>query len=114
MPYVHLSVPNALTAEEKHALCEAIGPLMPLLPGKNRQNTMMHIEDSCYLEMGEDGEPCLFLEVRLFKKSPEESKEAFAKAICELLEQKLGVKQTRIYMNFIEMDAWVSGGNYRC
>ena len=37
MPYLHLSVTNALSAEEKHALCEAIGPIMPLLPTKSRK-----------------------------------------------------------------------------
>ncbi len=112
MPYLHLSVQNPLTAQEKHALCESIGPLMPLLPGKTRQNTMMHIEDSCFIELGDD-KPCLFLEVRMFKPSPEENKQAFVKAISELLEEKLGVPQNRMYINMIELDAWGSNGALR-
>ena len=113
MPYLHLSVTNALSAEENHALCEAIGPIMPLLPTKSRENTMMHIEDGCSMELGRGGEPCLFLEVRLYKKAPEENKDAFVKAISELLEAKLGVKQARMYINLLELDAWGSNGVIR-
>ena len=113
MPYVHISVPNALSQAERHELCEAIGELMPLLPGKSRANTMMHIETGCFLEMGRDERPCLFAEVRLFKSSPEKDKQAFAKAFCALLSEKLDIKPERIYMNFIELDAWVSNGTYR-
>lgn len=109
MPYLHLSVQNPLTAEEKHELCESIGPLMPLLPGKTRQNTMMHIEDSCTIELG-DASPCLFLEVRMFKASPEDAKQAFVKAISDLLEKKLSVPKNRMYINLTELDSWGSNG----
>ena len=113
MPYLHLSVTNALSAEEKHALCEAFGPLRRLLTTLSPDVTLVLLEDGGSMELGRGGEPCLFLEVRLYKKAPEENKDAFVKAISELLEAKLGVKQARMYINLLELDAWGSNGVIR-
>ena len=109
MPYLQLNVQKELNQEEKHALCEAIGAVMPLLPGKSRENTMMHIVSGQHMELLTDA-PCLYLEVRMFKPSPLESKQAFVQAISRLLEEKLDVQPARMYINLVEMDEWGSGG----
>ncbi|MDR3084968.1 MAG: hypothetical protein LBU47_01500 [Christensenellaceae bacterium] len=112
MPYLKLSVNRDLSPDEKHALCEEIGRLMPLLPGKTRENTMMDIVSGSYIEMG-DASPALNLEVRLFHAAPKENKQNFVREISALLEKKTGVKPARMYMNLIEYESWASGGEYR-
>jgi phenylpyruvate tautomerase PptA (4-oxalocrotonate tautomerase family) len=111
MPYFQLHTSRTLSGAEKHGLCEEIGKLMPLLPGKSRDNTMMCVMDGCYMELG-GAEPALNLDVRLFKPSPAENKKAFAEKISALLGEKLGVKPERMSINIAEHSCWTSGGVY--
>ncbi|MDR1060846.1 MAG: hypothetical protein LBL83_06480 [Clostridiales bacterium] len=112
MPYLQLHTSKQLSPAEKRELCGEIGKLMPLLPGKARDNTTMCLVDGCYMELG-DAEPALNLEVRLYKPSPSESKRAFAEQISRLLEERLGVRQDRMSINIVEHASWTSGGVYR-
>lgn len=112
MPYLQLNTSVSLSESEKKALFDEIGELMPLIPGKSRQNTMMHFIGGQTMELG-DAEPCLYLEVRLYKPAPYENKQAFTSQICALLEKKLGVQQSRMYVNLVEMQEWGSGGQYK-
>ncbi|MDR2515335.1 MAG: hypothetical protein LBD02_09080 [Christensenellaceae bacterium] len=112
MPYLKLSVNRDLSADEKHGLCEEIGKLMPLIPGKTRENTMMDIVTGAYIEMG-DASPALNLEVRLFRAAPKENKQNFVREISALLEKATGVRPARMYINLIEHESWASGGGYR-
>lgn len=112
MPYVHLSIPNSLNEAEVNELREAMASLMPILPTKTRENTMIHIEPGCHIALGNPEPPCLFLEARLYQASPWESKQQFVREISALLEQRLGVPQSRMYINLIELEHWGAGGVY--
>lgn len=113
MPYIHVNVSKKLTAEKVEELRLAIAERMPLLPGKTRDNTMIHIDNDCRLTMGDAGEPCVFMEARLYQASPEEAKAAFAAQVSEALVQVLDIPNNRIYMNIIELEHWASRGAYR-
>lgn len=110
MPYVRVNVSKPLTAQQVEAARLAIAEIMPTLPGKTRDNTMIHIAGDCALSMGDEGKPCIFLEARLHGASPEESKRAFlekaADALCGLLE----IEPERMYANVVELDRWGVGG----
>jgi len=112
MPYVHLNVSRPLSAEQIEAARLAIADIMPVLPGKNRNNTMIHITGSCALSIGDEAKPCMFLEVRLYKPSPEENKKEFVKkasdALCSLFE----IDPARLYINVIELDRWGVGERF--
>jgi phenylpyruvate tautomerase PptA (4-oxalocrotonate tautomerase family) len=112
MPYLQLHTSKPLSRAEKHELCDELGKLMPLLPGKARDNTTMCLMNGCYMELGDD-EPALNLEVRLYKPSPAESKKAFAESVSRLLEERLGVRRDRMSINISEHASWTSGGVYR-
>ncbi len=113
MPYVHVNVSKEMNAAELEALRDAIAGKMSLIPGKTRTNTMIHISAGEAVTMGDDGEPAIFMEARLYKEAPVEAKQAFAKAITDIFVDQLGVPANRVYMNIIELDHWASGGNYR-
>ncbi|MDR0885472.1 MAG: hypothetical protein LBN22_03770 [Clostridiales Family XIII bacterium] len=112
MPYVQLNTSVKLSDTEKHQLCDELGELMPLLPTKSRENTMMNIVDGCYIEFGTVNQtgPALNLEVRLFGVSPEEDKNAFVGAVSALFETRLGVPINRMYINLTEYNTWGSKG----
>ncbi len=109
MPYVHLKVSRPLTEQQIEAARLAIADIMPALPGKNRDNTMIHITGSCALSMGDSGKPCMFLEVRLYKASPEENKKEFVKKAAEALCALFEIEPARMYINMIELNEWGVG-----
>ena len=113
MPYIHANISKPLTPELLEELRDAIAGKMDLLPGKTRFNTMIHINGGEAITMGDDGEPCAFVEARLYKESSVEAKEAWAAAVTAILESKLAIPGKRVYMNIIELEHWASGGNFR-
>ena len=112
MPYVHLKVSRPLTEQQIEAARLAIADIMPALPGKTRDNTMIHITGSCALSMGDSGKPCMFLEVRLYKASPEESKKAFVRKAAEALCALFDIEPERMYINMIELNEWGVGARF--
>jgi phenylpyruvate tautomerase PptA (4-oxalocrotonate tautomerase family) len=99
-----------LDEAQKHDLCEEIGKLMPLIPGKTRENTMMNIMDGCYMEKVDASEPSLNLEVRVLGAVPEANKRDYVEKICALFEKKPGISPGRVTINFVEFDCWGTDG----
>jgi len=109
MPYIHLSTSRSLSDAETAALRDSVAELMPLLPGKTRENTMIHITGGCAISKGDPAVPALFVEVHTYKASPEEARREFAARLIAMLSEKLQVPGESIYMNIIPMDEWFSG-----
>lgn len=112
MPYVHISTTKPLTKNEKEELSEKVAALMPLLPGKSRDNTMIQIDDGCFIRMG-DKKECVMIDMRVYKASPEENKKEYSEKLMAMLEEELGIPLANIYFNITEMEHWASRGNYR-
>ena len=112
MPYVHLNVSRKLNEEEIAAIREGFAEIMPALPGKTRDNSMIHIEHACALTMGDPSQPCAFLEVRLYKASPEENKKDFVKKASAVISGLAGVAEEKIYINMIELHEWGVGSRF--
>lgn len=112
MPYVHLNVSRPLTAEQIEKARDTIASMMDTLPGKNRDNTMIHIDGGCALTKGDDGKPCIFLEVRLYKASPDENKKAFVQKAADALCAMFEVEPEKMYVNMIELPEWGVGGRF--
>ena len=112
MPYLQLNTTVRLDDAEKHSLCEEIGEIMPLIPGKTRDNTMMNIVDGCFIEKGANGNPCLNLEVRVLGAVGDEQKNDFIVKISEFFEKKLNIRQDFMYINIVEFFDWGSGGKF--
>ena len=111
MPYVHVVTTAELNPAKKSALLEAIAPLLSTLPGKSRENSMVHIDGDAFMAMGDPAEPCAFCEIRLYKVSPMEAKAAFTEKLTALLTVQCGVPADKVYINFLEMENWGVGGS---
>lgn len=109
MPYIHLNTSRSLTEAETAAIREAVAELMPILPGKTRENTMIHITDGCTITKGDPSVPAIFIELHTYKPSPDEAKKAFSAQLIAMLSEKLGVPGENIYMNIIALDEWFAG-----
>lgn len=112
MPYVHLNVSRKLTEEEIAKIRDSVAGIMPALPGKTRENSMIHIDGACALSMGDPETPCAFLEVRLYKPSPEENKKDFVGKAAAVLTETTGIPGERIYINIIELNEWGVGSRF--
>lgn len=110
MPYVHIVTNTPMDEKKKSALLEAVAPLLPILPGKSRENSMVHIDGGAFMAMGDPAEACAFCEIRLYKASPMEAKAEFTGELTALLTEKCGVPANKVYINFFEMEHWGLGG----
>ena len=113
MPYIQINTSVRLNDAEKHSLCEDIGAIMPSIPGKTRDNTMMHINDGCYMEKSDANNPVVNLEARVLGDVPDANKEEYVGRITKLLEEKLKVRPENIFINFVEYGDWGVGGTLK-
>jgi phenylpyruvate tautomerase PptA (4-oxalocrotonate tautomerase family) len=113
MPYLHVKIGKPLTEAEQRALYEACAELICLIPGKNADNCLVHIEQDCALYMKGERVRGAFVDLRLYKPSPLAQKRAFTKGLCDYLTGQLALCPEAIYMNILEMEQWVAGGEIK-
>ncbi len=113
MPYINLSTSRTLSPQDKSDIFEIVNKNITLLPGKTPEVTMINLHDSCSMQKGHNEVPCIFVEARLYKQSPEADKATFVAEFSKALSAKLNVDLPNIYLNIIEFDAWGSNGAYR-
>ena len=113
MPFVSITTAKKLDDNAKAELNSKIGGIMPVLPGKNIDNTLLCINDGVSMFKSGKVNDGVFVSVQVYKKSPEDSKKEFSQKIYELLKDVLKLEQNScVYMNFTEFENWASGGNY--
>ena len=113
MPYVSITTAKKIECPLKEKLNQEICEIMPVLPGKDRDNTLLAIIDGA--SMFKSGAPNdgVFVEVRLYKKSPEENKKEFAGKIHAILKNLLELPDDGcVYMNYLEFENWAANGDY--
>jgi len=112
MPFINVNVGKPINYETKVKFQKEIAENISLIPGKNAGNTVICITDCCVIF--KNGEPFegIFVDIRLYKSSPEEAKKAFAEKLFTIIEDVLKIPPERAQFNFIEMPVWVSNGNY--
>jgi phenylpyruvate tautomerase PptA (4-oxalocrotonate tautomerase family) len=113
MPYVSITTAKKLDCETKTKLYNKIGELMPTIPGKDLDNTLLSITDGA--AMYKSGKPNngVFVSVQCYKKSPEDSKKELAKKFYEVLKDVLELDgESCVYMNFPEFENWAANGDY--
>jgi phenylpyruvate tautomerase PptA (4-oxalocrotonate tautomerase family) len=113
MPYVSITTAKKIDSAAKEKLNKEICDIMPILPGKDKDNTLLCIIDGTAMYKSGAPNDGVFIEVRLFKKSPEDAKKEFAQKIHALLKDVLKLEDSSCtYMNYIEFDNWAANGNY--
>ena len=113
MPFVNITTAKKLSDGKKAELYSRVGELMPVIPGKNLDNTLVCINDGASMFMKGKPNNAAFVSVQCFKKSPEESKKEFSKKIYAVLKDILEFdSESCLYMNFTEFETWATNGNY--
>ena len=113
MPFVHITTAKKINGPVKDELNQKIMEIMSVLPGKDKDNTLLCISDNASMFMHGEQNDGVFVEVRLFKKSPEENKKEFAQKIYAILKDVLELPDNScVYMNFMEFENWSKNGGY--
>jgi len=112
MPYIAISTSKPVDVQTRDTLQKEIANIMEIIPGKNPSNTIINISDSCTFYNEMQPVEAAFIDIRLYKSSPEESKKAFAERMFGILEKTLNIPPSRVSMNFTEQPNWASNGNY--
>ena len=112
MPYIAVSVSKKVDGPTKDTLQKEIAGIIDVIPGKNVSNTTINITDGCSFYKELKPLEAAFVDVRLYKASPEESKQAFAEQLFGVIDKTLEIPPSNVQINFIEMPTWASGGKY--
>lgn len=112
MPYLDIRSSKPIDGPTRNTLQLEIGKIMPVIPGKTVSNTLICFMDN--YTMYKDTVPidAVFVDVRMYKNSPEEDKKEFVKQITALLADKIDIPPTNVQLNFIEQPAWAVNGDY--
>ena len=106
MPFVNVHVGKNLTKPQKDELAGMIAENMPIIPGKNKDNTMIEISGGCDMYMFGGSSEIIFVDVRVYKAVSDEIKNAFVAKLSEGFERILGISAERQYYNIIELPGW--------
>ena len=112
MPYINVKVAKKLDDDIKNKFQLEMGKNISIIPGKTIEVTTVVIEDDCAMYKNGDCFDGVFIEVRLFKESPEDAKKAYTEKLFTITEDILNVTTDRTQVNYFEFSAWGSGGNY--
>jgi len=111
MPHLNIMISKPVDAETKDILQKEIANNIDVIPGKNAGNTSICIFESCTMFKNLQPFEAAFVDVRLFKESPMESKKEFSIRLFSIFDSVLKIPQANLQINFVEMPCWGSNGN---
>lgn len=114
MPFIETKTNKTITPAEEKALKEQLGKAVEAIPGKSESRLMLNIEDNCKLYFRGDGEtPAAFVEVKIFGTASREAYENMTAAVCNVLDNVLGIAPDRVYVKYEGcMDWGWNGSNF--
>ena len=112
MPHIDIRISKPVDAQTRDKLQKEIAGSMEIIPGKTSANTLICISDQ--YSMYKDTQPVefAFVDIRLYKESPAESKKEFAERLFIIFKEILEIPPSNVQMNFIELPCWASNGNF--
>ena len=112
MPQVNISIAQKLDAVAMNEFQLDIAKNINLLPGKSTKNTIICIQDGCAMFKADKPLDGAFVDVRLYRALPEESKKAFSEKMYSMLKERFNIDPNAVYMNYVELEHWASEGRY--
>ena len=112
MPYINVKVAKKVDDEIRNKFQLEMGKNISIIPDKTMEFTTVVIEDDCVMYKNGEHVEGVFIEVRLFKESPENAKKAYTEKLFTITEDILNVTPDHTHVNYFEFSAWGAGGNY--
>ena len=112
MPYISINASKPITDETRNVLQKEIAGNMEIIPGKTAANTFICISDNYSFYRETQAIEAAFIDIRLYKESPDDAKKAFAMKMFDIIDTVLGIPPTNVQMNFTEQPCWASNGSF--
>jgi phenylpyruvate tautomerase PptA (4-oxalocrotonate tautomerase family) len=112
MPYMSIRTSSEISKENMEDLKSQFGKAISLLPGKSESFLMISFEDNCKLYFrGNNQEDIAFVEVKLFGKADKASCDKLTAKISDILEDKLRIKPSQVYIRYQDTEIWGCNGS---
>jgi phenylpyruvate tautomerase PptA (4-oxalocrotonate tautomerase family) len=110
MPLLKLDTTVALSDSQRKSLLPALSKIVAETIGKPETYVMVTINPSAILMAGKPGDAA-FVDVRSIGGLSTQVNQQLSKKVSTLLNQTLGIAESRIYLNFSDVDASNWGWN---
>jgi phenylpyruvate tautomerase len=104
MPLLKLETTVVIPKDKRNALLASLSKLVAETIGKPEQYVMVAISQSAMLMSGSAGDAA-FVDVRSIGGLTGDVIRKLSQKLCALLHESLGVAQSRIFLNFTEVEA---------
>ena len=112
MPFININTNVAVSKQQEVAVKTKLGKAIELLPGKSESWLMVGFEAEHPLYFrGSDSERIAFVEVSVYGKVSRSAADRLTAAITEILGQELGIEQSYIKYEEVEIWGW-NGSNF--
>lgn len=114
MPFISFSTGQKLEETKKEELKSMFGKNVTLLSGKSEARLMIDLcdEHTMYFA-GNQNQNLAFIDVKLFQMSSYADKKAFTDAVFADVKNICGISEQDIYLNFVQLDTWGTGGTLK-
>ncbi len=111
MPYVSMLTNVAVSKEKELNLVNVLGKGIEVITNKTAENLFIKIEGDCALYKGGNiTEPNAMVSVDLYGYSDGEDLKKYCEVVNTALNDELGIKPEKIFINFTECRHWGSRG----
>jgi phenylpyruvate tautomerase PptA (4-oxalocrotonate tautomerase family) len=112
MPYVSVTIGRKLDDGQKDALKSELGRLITIIPGKTEPDLFVHIQDEGAVYFGGTRSPSVYVDVRVYTKTPAAAKQRFVREVCAFIAREFGIPPERQYLTISEYDNWGYDGEW--
>ncbi len=114
MPFIDTKTSVTVSKEQETELKKRLGEAIRIIPGKSESWLMVAIEGGIPMYFrGDDSEPVLFSEVKIFGNASSDVYEKMTKELTGIYQDVLGVSPDHMYIRYFGSADWGwNGGNF--
>lgn len=112
MPFITFKTTKTLTLNQEKSLKESAGRLISILPEKNEEQLMIHIEDNQVMYFKGQEIECMKIECQLFHHIDLSYKKKFVEELMKSVEEITKIPRFSQYMTIDEYNHWGKNGEY--
>lgn len=111
MPFIDLKTSTKIDENKEAILRKEFGKIITLIPGKSESWLMLNFEDEKRMAFrGNADDDTAIVSVDLLGAASDKSYDDLTRAICNTVNQVLGVPMQRIYVKYSEYEHWGFAG----
>ncbi len=111
MPLIKLQTPLKPEPAAVEALLKSLSAALAKQVGKPEAYVMTAFEGGIPMTFAGSGDPCCYVEIKSVGQFSADQTRAMSEFFCKVIEEKLGIPQKRIYIEFTDAKGYLWGWN---